>query len=196
MSVAGTVGGIGSIAVMALATFTPKRNIAEFVAKVTVSEDHHDKLTITKHPVEQGAAISDHAFKEPALVRIRVGWSNSDDEADGDPQYASNVYLQLLALQSSRTLFDVNTGKRAYVNMLMETLTTITDPRTENSLLAEISCQELIIVETVAVTVKSDQTVQTMPESTTPVVPAGNQQLQNTSAAKSLANGLNTFFGN
>lgn len=193
-SIAGLAGAGGSLAVLAIAVFTPKRNIGTFIAKVTVSEDHNDELTITEHPVEQGASITDHAFKRPMRVRLRVGWSNSDDEAGGDPQYATNVYLQLLNLQKSRTLFGVNTGKRQYVNMLMETLTTITDPRTENSLLADITCREIIIVETVAVTVSSDQTTQTMPESTAPVVPSGNQQLQNSSAAKSLANGLNSFF--
>ena len=46
-------------------------------AQATVEEHHRDELEITEHPVEQGAAISDHAFKRPAEVTLVLGWSNS-----------------------------------------------------------------------------------------------------------------------
>lgn len=53
-------------------TFLPN-----IIAHATVEERHTDRLHITDHPVEQGAAISDHAFKRPAEVVLKLGWSNS-----------------------------------------------------------------------------------------------------------------------
>lgn len=46
-------------------------------ARATLREVHRDTLEITDHPIEQGAAISDHAFKRPAEVVIECGWSNT-----------------------------------------------------------------------------------------------------------------------
>lgn len=64
--------------------FKPRRgfykagtNDSILVPHAVVSEDHSDTLMITKHPVEVGATISDHAYKEPARVTITCLWSNS-----------------------------------------------------------------------------------------------------------------------
>jgi Dit-like tail protein len=40
-------------------------------------EARDDYLTITEHPIEYGAAITDHAFKRSSEVRVRVGDLNS-----------------------------------------------------------------------------------------------------------------------
>lgn len=52
-------------------------------AQVTIEEVHTDELEITDHPVQQGAAIADHAFKLPAEVVIKMGWSNSPSQSNG-----------------------------------------------------------------------------------------------------------------
>ncbi len=54
-----------------------QRPAKPLVAQVTLEEIHRDELEITEHPVERGAAISDHAYKRPAEVIIRCGWSDS-----------------------------------------------------------------------------------------------------------------------
>lgn len=48
-----------------------------FTAQVTIEETHRDTLVITDHPVEFGANITDHAFKQPVSLVLRYGWSNS-----------------------------------------------------------------------------------------------------------------------
>lgn len=53
-------------------TFLP-----DIIADAVVEEKHHDELEVTSHPVQSGAAISDHAFKRPAEVVLTLGWSNS-----------------------------------------------------------------------------------------------------------------------
>lgn len=53
------------------------RSIGPIIANITEEERHQDDLEITDHPVERGATISDHAFKRPAEVILRCGWTNS-----------------------------------------------------------------------------------------------------------------------
>ena len=123
------------------------RMIGDFVADVTVEEEHTDDLTITEHPVETGAAITDHAYKNPARLVLRVGWSNSSSTATG-PSYVRDVYQMLLDLQATRQPFSVSTGKRAYPSMLMQGLSITTDVATENSLHVTCALREIIIVNT------------------------------------------------
>jgi hypothetical protein len=131
------------------------RNIAGFVADVTIEEIHRDRLAITRHPVEQGAAITDHSYKEPAEVTIRCGFSNSSLAALGNPNYVQSIYQQFLALQAGRTVFDILTGKRAYTNMLLAMLQVTTDEKSENALMMVAECHEIIIAQTQVVTVGS-----------------------------------------
>lgn len=60
-----------------------QRSIGPLQAQVTIEEKHEDVLEITEHPIEQGASISDHAFKRPVTCTLRVGWSNSPTAASG-----------------------------------------------------------------------------------------------------------------
>lgn len=86
MSVLGNVAAVGQIALQLL-THKPKRGIFDPVAgtllipDATIEEVHTDDLEITDHPVEQGATISDHAFKRPAEVVITAGWSDSPNNS-------------------------------------------------------------------------------------------------------------------
>mgnify|MGYP001758463341 CR=1 FL=1 len=135
----------------------PNRSIGTIIPGVVVEEAHRDDLVITDHPVEQGAAITDHAFKRPAEVVLRCGWSNSDILSAVEngslfgavtESYVKEVYAQLLELQESRTPFSITTGKRTYSNMLIASLSTSTDRTTEYSLFVTAVCRQIIIVET------------------------------------------------
>ncbi len=130
-----------------------QRNIAGFVADVTVEEHHRDELVVTENPVEQGAAITDHAFKKPARVTLRVGYSNSSLASLGDTTYVQDWYAQFLALQAGRAPFNVLTGKRSYTNMLMTSIETMTDEKWENASLFTVECREIILVTTQTVSV-------------------------------------------
>jgi hypothetical protein len=131
------------------------RSIDDFVADVTVREDHEDELVVTENPVEQGADITDHSYKSPARLTVDVGYSNSSIQANGDPNYVQSIYTQFLALQASRQPFDVTTGKRQYNNMLITMLHTVTDEVTENALLLTVRMKEVILVDTQTVSVPS-----------------------------------------
>lgn len=167
--------------------FRTARLIGPMLPDVTVEEAHRDSLIITDHPVEQGSVISDHAFKRPAELVIRAGWSNSSPQAGGilgllNPLgggwsgYAQEIYQELLSLQAAREPMDVITGKRLYSNMLIQDLTTVTDEKTENVLLITIRLREVILVQTMSTTLppKSDQA---QPQNTASVESAGSKQL-------------------
>jgi hypothetical protein len=122
----------------------PRRGMGDLHADVVIEEAHEDALQITEHPVEQGAAVNDHAFKKPEIVTIRGG--ASDSTAGAGDGAARTFYEKLLDLQARREPFDIVTGKRLYKNMLLESLSAVTDVNTENALLFTAQCREVIIV--------------------------------------------------
>lgn len=152
--------------------FLFQRNIGGFVADVTIREKHEDVLSITRHPVERGSPITDHAFREPSQLTVTVGWSNSSIRALANPYYVRMVYAQFLALQSSREPFTVNTGKRIYTNMLIERLSVETDEKTENALIMDVSLREVIIADTQTVTTAPVENMAN-PQATSPLTNRG-----------------------
>ncbi|VVD29155.1 conserved protein of unknown function [Paraburkholderia dioscoreae] len=155
--------------------FRQGRSIAGIVPDVSVEEAHHDELTITDHPVEQGASVSDHAYKNPADVTCRYGWSNSSSVGSLFAGDVNAVYQQLLDLQASRVPFDLVTGKRSYCNMLIKSLSVTTDPATEDALMVSATMRQIIIVETQVTTLQPAEN-HADPQSTAPVENTGVKQ--------------------
>ncbi|WDD94653.1 hypothetical protein Bsp3421_004787 [Burkholderia sp. FERM BP-3421] len=183
----GITASIGGELVSAF--FSPKRSItssiASFQAYVTLEERHHDEVVITDHPVEQGASISDHAYKKPAEVTLTLAWSNSSLSSITSLQFGSYsqfVYKNLLTLQASRTPFDLSTGKRRYTNMLIQSISVTTDAKTENSLIATIHCREVIIVQTQTTQLQPAENMAS-PQKTAAIANTGVKQPQATNAS-------------
>lgn len=135
----------------------PLRSLGGLVFDVVVSEEHEDTLAIAKHPVEQGAAISDHAYRNPATVTIKAA---SSESTYGLPIWDSTnvtLYNALLALQNAREPFDIITGKRKYANMLIENLKVTTDVDSEHALLVTALCREVIVVRTQVMEVPAER---------------------------------------
>ncbi|HFF1824131.1 TPA: phage baseplate protein [Raoultella ornithinolytica] len=143
------------------------RRIGLIVPSVVISEKHNDTLEITEHPVEVGAAISDHAYRRPSEVVMQVGFAGGGSLLDflDTTSFGLSVglspketYQELLDLQNSRVPFDVVTGKRIYSNMLIRALEVTTDRTSENVLSAVLTLREVIITSTTTtqVAVKED----------------------------------------
>ena len=145
-------------------------------AEVTVTEQHSDDMTITQHPVERSAAITDHAFKMPSMLTVDVGFSAAWGVQNG---YSSlnDLYTYFLNLQASAVLLEVQTGKRLYQNLLIKSLKTTTEQKTENVLNLTISLQEVILVDTITTTYPSAKN-QANPQSTAPTTSNGTKSLQ------------------
>lgn len=140
------------------------------VPSVVISEKHSDMLEITEHPVEVGAAVSDHAYRRPSEVVMQVGFAGGGSLLDllDTTSYGLNVglspkevYQNLLDLQSSREPFDVVTGKRIYSNMLIRAMEVTTDRTSENVLSAVLTLREVIMTSTTTtqVAAKADMTL-------------------------------------
>ncbi|WP_010515757.1 phage baseplate protein [Komagataeibacter oboediens] len=168
---------------------------------IVAREGHRDALTITQHPVETGASITDHAFKMPAEVRLEYGFSNSSIQALGSDfdsfsltdlvdgnlgeGFVKEIYAQLLALQSARTLCQVVTSKRLYKNMLIASIETETTAETAYAMHVSVTCQEVIIASTVTSSISSSD--QSDASSTAATVNSGQQQLSEVSNQTSVA---------
>lgn len=118
----------------------PLRSVGGITGHVTLSESASDKLTVTKHPVQQGAVITDHAYKEPSELNVRI-------VAGENIKPLSELYQDFLKLQSDRVPFKCITGKRTYSNMLLVGIGQTTDKANENVLALDLSLLEVIIVE-------------------------------------------------
>ena len=122
-----------------------QRSFAGIIPHVVIEEAGDDELRITDHPVEVGAAITDHAFKMPVVLVMKAAWSDSTAGAVG---YVRRIYDQLIALQADREPFDIVSGKRLYKNMLMGGISQATDHKSEFSLQTIIRFREVILTYT------------------------------------------------
>lgn len=131
---------------------------------VVLEEICHDTLVITRHPVMNGCPVSDHAYKVPPTVQLKIGFSDSSHQ---EPGYVQKAYAALVSLQEALTPFDVFTSKRAYSNMLISNIMVVTDRHSMWVLNAIVTCEYLRIAGQAAVPLRL------IPETTTPVSGAG-----------------------
>lgn len=159
-----------------------------FRGYVTITESTVDALEITQQPVQQGATITDHAFKKPVTLAIQILFGSSvlptiaGNVSSGlsvvPPQSLASIYQKLLALQNSFQPFNVTTPKRTYANMLFATLGVTTDKKTENVLSINASFQQIITVPIGVTTLNRSQL--NNPGSNGATQNAGAKQLQST----------------
>ena len=184
------------LASIALLLFGKKRNIGGVIPDVVIQEVHDDAVTITQHPVEYGAAISDHAYREPSQIVMTVGWTPGSLLVNGvlsgsifkGLQSLDDVYQSLLGIQRLREPFDLITGKRAYTDMMITALSVTTDKDTENALIVTVTMQEVLRARTMVIPAEPEK--QAEPSKTSTPANAGVKQpqtppaTQNTSALK------------
>lgn len=141
----------------------PGTTIGDIVPHVTVEEVYRDEVVTTDHPVELGAAVTDHAFRRPPVFEIRCGWSNS---TGGSSAIVMQVYEQLRALQEQARAqpIDVFTPRRMYDNMVMGALQVIRDANSNSIIACSMILRQIIIVE--AQTTGGDAAKQADPAST------------------------------
>lgn len=174
-------------------SYAPDVDRTPIIANAIVEETHTDDLEITDQPIDQGASITDHAYKRPAEVVLKLGFSNSVgydggySTPEGETSQATlsgssvwqvrDIYQKLLSLQSQRILLDVFTGKRDYINMLIKSLVTTTDAKTENVLSITITLRQAVIAQTRLINTAAPAVYQQNAEITNPPQEQGMQQV-------------------
>lgn len=117
------------------------RSIGGVFVDVVLSEEHTAEMEIADHPVEKGAKVSDHAWRNPYSVRL---------ESVIDELRAMAAYEQLLAVQETAEPFDLVTGLKVYNNMLIKNVQPTRDKEHSRVLYFTAECREVIIVDTEA----------------------------------------------
>lgn len=175
------------------ALFRPStRAIDIIIPDVVFEESHRDELIITQHPVEKGAAITDHAFKRPAEVEMRCGWS---DSTAGYQDYSRQVYQRLLALQAERRPMPVYTGKRRYQNMLIRGVALTTDPKSEFAAIVIVALQEVILTSTQSTGGQQQASTATPGSNDNQADPASTGAVQNRGEVPTNSIGSQAFLG-
>ena len=180
----GIATDIGSI------LFSASRSIAGIIPDVTIREEGRDELEVTRHPVETGAAVTDHAYLRPRSVTLEYGFTDSalstfsvTNLLQGDlpsfnlgNQRTRDIYDQFQFLQASVVPITVIGMKRIYPNMLIESLACTVDASNVNALFLTIRCRHVFLVSTQAATIPP-MSQQAMPASTAGAVDMGQKQL-------------------
>ncbi len=140
--------------------FERNRSIAGIVPDVTISEEHSDSVTVTKHPVDTGANIADHAYVNPATIRCTFGWSDSSRLINSVLDFSifkglestKDVYEKLIDMLKARQPFELQTGKRKYSNVILTEVRTTTTEDTESCLLVDCVFEEILVASVQTVT--------------------------------------------
>lgn len=142
-----------------------KTNIGGFFFDAFIKEEHTTSLTITNHPVETGAAISDHAYVNPAQLVMDIGMSDVSEslvsgQFSGGWSRSSTAYAILLELQKQRIPLQVLTRLNLYQNMLIETIAAPDDHTTLYGLKATVTMKEIFVatVQTVKISARPQVT--------------------------------------
>lgn len=133
------------------------------IPDVTIAETHSDEVVVTTHPVDTGAQIADHAYRQPASVICTFGWSDSsrlvnslfDGSLFKGIESVKDVYDKLLRLKDARQVLKLSTGKRVYDAVIITKLMTTTTVDTENSAIIEVTFQEILTARARTVTLAS-----------------------------------------
>ncbi|MDY6148960.1 MAG: hypothetical protein SPI35_08100 [Porphyromonas sp.] len=129
-----------------------KTNIGGYFFDAVFTVDTEHSLTITQHPVQTGANISDHAFVNPIRMSMQVGVSDAmayrigaDYGGDGGTK-SVQAYRLLCKLQELRTPMQVVTRLNTYNNMLIESIDVSDDVSTLCALKATVNLVQVLVV--------------------------------------------------
>lgn len=89
--------------------------------------DHNEEVVATRHPVQAGAAVTDHAYSLPAVVILDIKFSDAQQSFDVT-QYTGNTsksvaaYQTFISIKEQHLLCTLTTKLKTYENMLIENI--------------------------------------------------------------------------
>lgn len=145
-----------------------KTNIAGYFFDGFMSVSHERKLTITQNPVETGADVVDHAYVNPATVKMQIMMSDVHQSiipgqfSDLTFRHTS-AWAVLKQIQESRIPVDIFTKLGYYKNMLIESISADDTKETFRALSATVTLVEIPVarVKTVKISKASQTTIDT-----------------------------------
>jgi len=159
----GQIQNVSQVIYMAI---TDSSNIKTYYFfDAVINTNHTTTRQITEHPVQWGANISDHSYQMPARVEMEIGMSDSmacfnlstanllDGRAynyltPANDTKTKNAYQAFIDLQKLGSPIVLNTRLNRYENMVIESIATSDNYRTQNALRCTIAFKEIFIGKT------------------------------------------------
>lgn len=152
---------------------------------INVSQTH--TLTVTSHPVQSGANIADHAYKEPVQINAKIivsdAFTSDDSTRTREARYflangstkSMGAFNVLKQLQLQRKLLKIVTPYGSYSNMLLTSLNADYTYKNIYNMIADCTFEEVIIAneKTVKVSSRAQTTDKSSP---TPDTKSYNEQ--------------------
>lgn len=142
-----------------------KTNIAGFFFDAFISVNHTKDATITSHPVQTGANLTDHIYLNPIELTMRIKMSDASASlvsSQFQSRYTRSVSAVdvLTQLWKNRIPFQVSTRTDIYQNMVIESITINDDYQTLYGLDCTVNLREILMssVATVKVSSRPDVT--------------------------------------
>ena len=129
-----------------------------FDAVISVSTEH--TATITSHPVQLGANISDHMYLEPISITMEIAMSDAMDSMVygqwiGGYTKSVSAYRMLCDLQARRIPITVLTRLNKYPDMVIESISVNDDYKILYGLRATVSLKQVFVAEATTDTVSA-----------------------------------------
>lgn len=142
-----------------VATMIVSPTFGNFVFDAVFSTDHSANLTVTQHPVQSGASISDHAYMEPDEVSIEIGMTDvASDATSAGTSRSVNAYTQLRAIMEQREPVTLITRLKTYQNMIITSMSAPDDYKTMHALRVSVYFQQINIVSVSTIAVQETVT--------------------------------------
>lgn len=142
-----------------VATMIVSPTFGNFVFDAVFSTDHSANLTVTQHPVQSGASISDHAYMEPDEVSIEIGMTDvASNATSAGTSRSVNAYTQLRAIMEQREPVTLITRLKTYQNMIITSMSAPDDYKTMHALRVSVYFQQINIVSVSTIAVQETVT--------------------------------------
>jgi len=110
---------------------------------------HQSSITATRHPVANGATITDHAFVNPLMFTFEIGMSDtvtsfSASTFRGNPTRVVEAYTALNKMLNERKPVEIATKYGYWENVLVSAIVANDDFTTSNAGFFTVSCQEIL----------------------------------------------------
>jgi hypothetical protein len=151
-----SVNGVYTISTTATAA-------TSYVFDAVLALEHDQTLTKTHHPVQTGAAVSSHAYIEPAQLILYVlmsdvsaSYTTGGNQTTapyiqawtGNSSKSVSAYQQMLKLQTLRIPLTVTTRLRTYTNMLIMKVSPREDDKTITGARFRLEFEQIFVANT------------------------------------------------
>ena len=147
-------------------------SLGGYVFDAYLRVSHNRRLTITQHPVETGASITDHAYEEPVIFDIDIGMTDTTLGKIPNQFFDNNglnllytnksiksrsvkAYDVLLGMQKSRQPYELICRYGSF-KVVIEDINPIDDYTTKYALRATVRLRQILITASSSKTISSD----------------------------------------